>query len=160
MKSYRPARVAEVIREVAAETILFRLQDPRIRGVTVTRVEVPTDLQTAKIYISVMGSPAEADQCLEGLHRSAGFIQRQLADRLKLRYTPALSFRLDRGQQNSAAVSRLLHEEAVAAGGLASPDGSEPSSPPSEPGEDAPGEPADDRNAGGAPADRLAREQN
>jgi ribosome-binding factor A len=111
MKTFRPARVAEVIREVAAETILFRLQDPRVRGVTVTRVEVPSDLQTAKIYVTVMGTEQDAQQCLQGLTHSAGFIQRQLAGRLKLRYTPTLSFVLDRGQQNSTEVSRLLRQE-------------------------------------------------
>ena len=40
MKTHRLARVAEVVREVAAETILFELQDPRVKGVTVTRAEV------------------------------------------------------------------------------------------------------------------------
>lgn len=111
MKSFRPARIAEVIREVAAETILFRLQDPRVRNVTVTRVEVPGDLLTAKVYVSIMGSDQEARQSLEGLTSSAGFIQRQLADRLKLRYTPTLSFHLDKGVKNIQEVTRLLQQE-------------------------------------------------
>lgn len=114
MKSYRPARVAEVIREVAAETILFKMQDPRVRGVTVTRVEVPSDLQSAKIYVSVMGSAAEVQQCLHGLNRSSGYVQRQLADRLKLRYTPALSFHVDVGLKNSQTVNRILQQEGLA----------------------------------------------
>lgn len=114
MKSYRPARVAEVIREVAAETILFKMQDPRIRGVTVTRVEVPSDLQSAKIYVSVMGTDAEANQALQGLNRSSGYVQRHLADRLKLRYTPALSFHLDVGLKNSQEVSKILQQEGLA----------------------------------------------
>lgn len=124
MKSYRPARVAEVIREVAAETILFKMQDPRVRGVTVTRVEVPSDLQTAKIYVSVMGSDADVEQCLFGLNRSAGYIQRHLADRLKLRYTPALSFHLDKGLRNSQEVRKLLKEEGLAPGSENSEEGS------------------------------------
>lgn len=111
MKSFRPARIAEVIREVAAETILFRLQDPRVRNVTVTRVEVPSDLLTAKVYVSVMGTEQEARQSLEGLTSSAGFIQRRLADRLKLRYTPTLSFHVDMGLKNSQEVTRLLQQE-------------------------------------------------
>lgn len=114
MKSYRPARVAEVIREVAAETILFKMSDPRVRGVTVTRVEVPSDLQTAKIYVSIMGTKAEVQQCLIGLKSSAGYIQRHLADRLKLRYTPALSFHEDVGLKNSQTVTRLLQQEGLA----------------------------------------------
>jgi ribosome-binding factor A len=113
MKSYRPARIAEVIREVAAETILFRMQDPRVRGVTVTRVEVPSDLQTAKIYVTIMGTDAEAQQCLHGLNRSSGYIQRHLADRLKLRYTPALSFHLDLGLKNSQQVTKILQAEGL-----------------------------------------------
>jgi ribosome-binding factor A len=45
MKPYRLARVAEVVREAASETILFELRDPRVKGVTVTRAEVSGDLQ-------------------------------------------------------------------------------------------------------------------
>ena len=52
MKTHRLARVAEVIREVASETILFELRDPRVKGVTVTRAEVSGDLQHAKVYVS------------------------------------------------------------------------------------------------------------
>ncbi len=125
MKSYRPARVAEVIREVAAETILFKMQDPRIRGVTVTRVEVPSDLLSAKIFVSVRGSDSDVEQCLFGLNRSAGFVQRHLADRLKLRYTPSLSFHLDKGLINSQVVRKLLEEEGLAPGSPVSEEGSE-----------------------------------
>lgn len=125
MKSYRPARIAEVIREVAAETILFKMQDPRIRGVTVTRVEVPSDLQSAKIYVSVMGSDSDVEQCLYGLNHSAGYVQRHLADRLKLRYTPALSFHVDKGLKNSQSVHKILHEEGLSAGTEQSEEGSE-----------------------------------
>jgi ribosome-binding factor A len=125
MKSYRPARIAEVIREVAAETILFKMQDPRIRGVTVTRVEVPSDLQSAKIYVSVMGSDSDVEQCLYGLNHSAGYVQRHLADRLKLRYTPALSFHIDKGLKNSQSVHKLLQDEGLSAGEEKSEEGSE-----------------------------------
>jgi ribosome-binding factor A len=51
MKQHRVARVSEVIREVASETILFELRDPRVKNVTVTRAEVAGDLQHAKVYV-------------------------------------------------------------------------------------------------------------
>lgn len=136
MKSYRPARVAEVIREVAAETILFKMQDPRIRGVTVTRVEVSSDLQTAKVFVSVMGSESDATQALDGLNGSAGYVQRHLADRLKLRYTPALSFHLDKGLKNSQEVHKLLSREGLAAGIESPVDGSATEEPGDEPASD------------------------
>lgn len=111
MQSFRPARVAEVIREVAAETILFKLKDPRVSNVTVTRVEVSADLQTAKIYVSIRGDEHHNRNCLVGLSRSAGFIQHHLADRLKLRFTPHLRFLEDKGVKNSFEVTRILQAE-------------------------------------------------
>ena len=110
MKSHRQARVAEVIREVAAETILMELRDPRVRNVTVTRAEVSGDLQHAKVYVSIMGSERDQSLCLYGLRRAAGFIQSKLADRMRTRFIPALQFVLDKGVKNSIEVARLLHE--------------------------------------------------
>jgi len=83
MKTHRLARVAEAIREVASETILFELRDPRVKGVTVTRAEVSGDLQHAKVFVSIMGSPSEQNLCMHGLRHSAGFLQAKLAKRLQ-----------------------------------------------------------------------------
>ena len=82
MKQHRLARVSEVIREVASETILFDLQDPRIKNVTVTRAEVAGDLQHAKVFVSVMGTTKEQELCMHGLRHSAGFVQSKLGSRL------------------------------------------------------------------------------
>ena len=111
MKTHRLARVAEVIREVAATTILFDLRDPRVKNVTVTRAEVAADLQHAKVYVSVMGTEAEQRTTLKGLQNSAGFIQSKLADRLLTRFLPVLTFVLDDGPKKSIEVSRILAEE-------------------------------------------------
>jgi ribosome-binding factor A len=110
MKTHRLARVAEVVREVAAETILFELQDPRIKGVTVTRTEVAADLQHAKVYVSLMGTKKEQDLCMHGLRHSAGFVQAKLASRLKTRYTPVIRFVVDEGVKKSIEVTRLINE--------------------------------------------------
>lgn len=110
MKPYRTARVAEAIREVASETILFDLSDPRVKDVTVTRAEVSADLQHAKIFVSIMGGEREQQLCLHGLKHAAGYLQRKIADRLQTRYTPVVQFVLDKGVKNSIAISRLLKE--------------------------------------------------
>jgi ribosome-binding factor A len=102
--------MAEVIREVAAETILFELRDPRIKFVTVTRVEVSGDLQIAKIYVSVMGDQKTQDLALHGLTHSAGYVQSKLGSRLKTRFTPTVRFYLDEGVKKSIEVSRLINE--------------------------------------------------
>src|SRR5262245_1566488 len=110
MKTHRLARVSEAIREVASETILFELQDPRVKGVTVTRAEVSADLQHAKVYVSVMGTERDQTLCMHGLRHAAGYIQSKLAKRLQTRYTPVISFVLDQGVKNSIEITRLINE--------------------------------------------------
>jgi ribosome-binding factor A len=110
MKAHRLARVAEVVREVASETILFELRDPRIKGVTVTRAEVSGDLQHAKVFVSLMGSPKEQELCLHGLRHAAGYVQAKLASRLQTRFTPVIKFVLDQGVKKSIEMSRLINE--------------------------------------------------
>jgi ribosome-binding factor A len=107
---HRPERVAEVVREVAASTILFDLRDPRVKMVTVTRAEVSADLQHAKVYVSVMGTDRQQRLALHGLQHAAGFVQAKLADRLQTRFTPVLTFVLDKGVKNALEVSRLIRE--------------------------------------------------
>jgi len=110
MKTHRLARVAEAVREVASETILFELRDPRVKGVTVTRAEVSGDLQHAKVYVSVMGTPKEQDLCMHGLKHAAGFVQSKLAGRLQTRFTPVIQFVLDAGVKKSIEMTRLINE--------------------------------------------------
>jgi ribosome-binding factor A len=111
MKHHRLARVAEAIREVASEAILFELKDPRIKFTTVTRAEVSADLQHAKVYVSVMGSERDQNLTLHGLKSAAGFIQSRLGDRMRTRFVPVLEFVIDEGIKNSLEVARLLSEE-------------------------------------------------
>jgi len=110
MKSHRLARVSEAIREVASETILFELQDPRVKGVTVTRAEVSRDLQHAKVYVSLMGSEAEQKLTMHGLRHAAGFLQSKLAKRLQTRFTPMVHFVIDEGVKKSLEMTRLINE--------------------------------------------------
>jgi len=129
MKAHRLARVAEAIREVASETILFELRDPRVKsaGVTVTRTEVSGDLQHAKVFVSVMGSPREQELAMYGLKNAAGFVQSKLAKRLQTRFTPVIRFELDQGVKKSIEITRLINEalaESASAG--AAPNEDEP----------------------------------
>jgi ribosome-binding factor A len=110
MKTHLVARIAEVIREVASETILFKMSDPRISMVTVLRADVSGDLQHAKIYVSVMGDEEHQKETLYALNGAAGFVQSQLADRMKTRFLPVLTFVLDQGIKKSLEISKLIQE--------------------------------------------------
>jgi ribosome-binding factor A len=111
MKTHRLARISEVIREVAATTILFEIRDPRVKNVTVTRAEVSADLQNAKVYVSIMGTERQQVNALHGLANAAGFIQSKLAKRLDTRFLPVISFIKDEGVKKSIEIARLLAEE-------------------------------------------------
>jgi ribosome-binding factor A len=111
MKSHRLARVSEVVRETAANAILFELKDPRVKGVTVTRAEVSGDLQHAKVFVSVMGTEKEQQLTMHGLRSAAGFVQTKVADRLTSRYVPHVTFVLDEGVKKSIEIARLIREE-------------------------------------------------
>lgn len=111
MKSHRLARVNEVIRETAANAVLFQIKDPRVKGVTVTRAEVTADLQHAKVYVSVMGSEKEQKLTMYGLASAAGFIQTKVAERLTTRHVPHVTFVMDEGIKKSLAIAQILAAE-------------------------------------------------
>jgi ribosome-binding factor A len=110
MSSRRTAKVAEAVREQVATAILFGLKDPRVKNVTVTRVEVSPDLRSAKVYVSIMGDEKMQRLTLRGLESARGFLQAKLAERVQIRYTPVLHFELDQGVKRSIEASRLLRE--------------------------------------------------
>lgn len=113
MPSHRSLRIAEAIREVVASAVLFEVSDPRVRGVTVLRVEVGDDLRNATVYVTVMGSPGERSTAMKGLRSATGFLQSKVAARLQIRFVPILTFKLDEGVKKSVEMGRLI-EEAVA----------------------------------------------
>jgi ribosome-binding factor A len=108
MPSRRLLKAAEAIREVVGMAILADLQDPRIKDVTITGVEVAPDMRQAKVYVSVMGNEAKQNLSLRGLQSAAGFLQSKVANRIDTRYTPRLQFVLDQGVKKQIEVSQIL----------------------------------------------------
>jgi ribosome-binding factor A len=110
MTSRRVLKVAEAIRQVVSMAIVTELRDPRIENVTVTYVEVSSDLRNAKVHVSVMGDQTRQELALKGLRNAAGFLQQKVGRRVDTRYTPRLRFELDQGVKRSIEVARILDE--------------------------------------------------
>src|SRR4249920_3005952 len=108
--SRRLLKAAEAIRGVVSMAILTELRDPRVKNVTVVGVEVLPDMKSAKVYVSIMGSEKEQQLSLSGLQNAAGFLQKRIAERIETRYTPRLTFVIDKGVKNSLEVNRILRE--------------------------------------------------
>lgn len=110
MNSRRMAKASEAIRETVSTVVLFELRDPRIKNVTVLSAEVSSDLRSAKVYVSIMGSAKEQSLAMHGLDSARGFIQSKIADRLQTKNTPVIRFILDPSVKRSIEVSRALQE--------------------------------------------------
>jgi ribosome-binding factor A len=108
VSSRRLLKAAAAVREVVSMAILTQVRDPRVRGVTVTRVEMAPDMRNATVHVSVMGTPAQQQLALRGLARSAGFLQAQIAEKIETRYTPRLRFELDGGVKHALEIARVL----------------------------------------------------
>jgi ribosome-binding factor A len=108
--SRRLLKAAEAIRGVVSMAILTELRDPRVKNVTVVGVEVLSDMKSAKVYVSIMGDEKEQQLSLSGLQNAAGFLQKKIAERIESRYTPRLTFVLDKGVKASLEVNRILRE--------------------------------------------------
>jgi ribosome-binding factor A len=97
------------MRREIAEILANRMRDPRLGAmVSVTDVEVTSDLSFARVYVSVLTSSGETGTVLEGLQHAAGFVRRELAPRLGLREVPELRFLLDTSLERGARVEELL----------------------------------------------------
>ncbi len=110
MQGKRIERVAELIRNELGQAIVSRLRDPRVGFVTITHVDVSTDLHYARVHYSVLGDAEKRKRTQEALTHAKGFLQKDLAQVLNLRYTPQLEFTLDQSVDHSLEIEGILRE--------------------------------------------------
>jgi len=110
MASQRPSRVGEQIREDLAELLTRQVHDPGIGFLTITRVEVTSDLQIARVYYTTLGDAVARKQTERALGRATPFLRRQLGSRLRLRRIPELQFFYDENVERLDRVERILKE--------------------------------------------------
>jgi ribosome-binding factor A len=109
-KSWRSDQLGEVINHEMSDLIRTRMKDPRIGFASITDVEVSADLRHAKIYVSVLGTEQEQRDTLAGLNHAAGFLRHELAQRLTIRFTPEISFRLDKSIERGVELISLINK--------------------------------------------------
>jgi ribosome-binding factor A len=111
MSGDRMRRVDEAMREVLSDAITSEIKDPRVGFITVTAVDTSPDLRQARVFVSVLGTTSERKRSLQGLRSAHGFLQRKVADELRLKHTPTLDFAYDDTAENAARINELLREE-------------------------------------------------
>ena len=106
----RPERLGEALKVEIGEVVGFELDDPRLEMVTVTDVEVSSDLRDAKVFVLIRGTEAEIDKALKSLRNAATFVRQQVAMNLDLRHAPHVHFVRDTAEENAARVGEILQD--------------------------------------------------
>ena len=104
----RPARVGQLIQRELAEILTRGLKDPRIGFVTITGVEVSGDLRDATVFFSMYGEPAQLEDTKKGLLAATGYLRKQIAGALQMRFTPELHFKYDSAVATGDRIEQLL----------------------------------------------------
>jgi ribosome-binding factor A len=106
----RPDRVADQIRSELASLLAREVHDPGIGFVTLTRVQVSPDLQSARVHYTVLGDEKARAASAKALDRAAPFLRRQIGTRLRLRRTPELRFLYDDSVAGQDRIEQILNE--------------------------------------------------
>jgi len=110
MPTRRRQRVADQVRKELADLLERRIEDPRLRGLTITDVEVTQDLKLAFIYVSSLAGVGGSQEALAGLAHAKKFFRHELARRIDLRSVPELVFRWDASLETGERISHILDE--------------------------------------------------
>lgn len=104
----RSRRIAEQIQRELSDILRLELKDPRVGMITITGVEVSQDCTHAKVFFTLLGNAGKIVETGETLQHAAGFLRRQLAQRIKLRTVPQLQFKYDASVERGVRLSRLI----------------------------------------------------
>jgi len=111
--SQRAQRVGEQIQRELAELLRDNVKDPRVGRVTITAVEVSSDLSHAKVFVTHLAGREHADEAVRALQHTAGFLRSELSHRMQLYSVPQLHFAYDDSIESGMRLSQLI-DEAVA----------------------------------------------
>ena len=91
----RSDRISDLIKVEISKILSFEVKDPRVKGITVLRVELSSDMKNSFIFFSSDNSFNNLDPevILVGLEKAKGFIRKKLSNNLNLRRTPEIYFK-------------------------------------------------------------------
>ena len=112
MGQYRLQRLNDQLRDEISQLILRgEVKDPRVSSfLSINRVEVTNDLSYAKVYVSSFLPDNQIKKGVDGLNAAAGFIQREIAKKLRIRQFPKLQFLVDAGMKAGFDMVQKLNE--------------------------------------------------
>ena len=110
-QGHRPDRVGDQIRQELSEQLARGVvHDPGIGFITLTRVQVTSDLQIARVYYTTMGDQSARKETAKALKRATPFFRRHVGERLQLRRVPELEFRFDESVEHQDRIEQILRD--------------------------------------------------
>jgi ribosome-binding factor A len=106
--TFRPERAGEAIRTTVARALTTEVQDPRLRGVTITAVDVTHDLQFARIYYTVLGDDDARRDAERGFESAQPFLRGKIGQEVPLRSVPEIGFYYDQSIDNAQRIEDIL----------------------------------------------------
>lgn len=110
MLNKRSERLSEAYLKELSDILHRQVRDPLLTGVTVTKVVFTPDLRLAKVYFNVSGKRVREREVIEGFERSKGFLKRELANRVQMKYSPDIKFYYDDSFEVKKQIDQLFQE--------------------------------------------------
>ena len=110
MVNARAERVAGQVQKVISDVLRRSISDPRLATTTITGVKMSADLRIARIYFTTGQGEENAEQAGNGFQSALGFLKRQMARELKLKYMPDLQFYYDESIDYGQHIDQLLRK--------------------------------------------------
>jgi ribosome-binding factor A len=104
----RLTRISERLQQELSEILLMESNDPRLRGITVTGVEVDRELAFAEVYVCAIEGVQRSQEILSGLDHAQGYLRSELAHRMELRSFPRLRFHWDPTFEHAEEIEQLI----------------------------------------------------
>lgn len=111
MGSRAKKRKEEKFKRALAKIIDENTRDKKFDFATVTDVELTDDFKYAKVYLDIIGDEEEKESSLEKFNEEEGFFRTNLAHDLNPRFTPELTFKLDRSLERLNRIEEILEKD-------------------------------------------------
>lgn len=106
--SQRSDQVAEELRKIISMILIQDIHDPRMGFVTITGIEMTSDLRFARVFYSVLGDDEKKNNTLEALDDHMRFIKKLAIQRINMKYAMEIKFEADKSVEHSFRVDELL----------------------------------------------------
>jgi len=106
--SKRSGQLEKSLKREINNIIYRKINDPRIKFVTITRIKVSSDLKYADIFVTIFNDEAQQKKALKGLKNATKFIRGELGKDLKLRYVPNIKFKIDEDLERQYKLLKIV----------------------------------------------------